>query len=102
MLGPIHFVGVSGNATEIQVKNLIGYPDISTIKGDYGIYVWEQNSHIQMVFLTDCISPEAVRSKFLLFDNWCQSTQEIVNIEKRARARIHILNAINEAKKISE
>ncbi|MCX6306001.1 MAG: hypothetical protein NT040_13650 [Bacteroidetes bacterium] len=102
LMGPIHFVGVVGNATEIQVKNLIGYPDISVIKGDYGVYVWEQNNHIQMVFLTECISPEAVRTKFLLFDTWCQSTKELENIEKRGRARLHVLKAIIEAQRISQ
>jgi len=67
--GPIHFIAVYGNASEIQVKNLIGFPDISAIKEDFGIYVWEQNTHVQLVFLTECRTPEAVKSKFLLFNN---------------------------------
>jgi hypothetical protein len=95
--GPIHFVGVFGNATEIQVKNLIGFPDISTMKDDFGLYVWEQNTHVQMVFLTNCKTPDAVRSKFLLFTNWCRSNQEYDNMIKRAQARHHILTAMNYA-----
>lgn len=100
--GPIHFIGVYGNATEIQVKNLIGYPDISVIKEDFGLYVWEQNTHIQLVFLTDCKTPEAVRSKFLLFNNWCTSSGELENIKKRANARLVIMEAINKAKSLTE
>lgn len=99
--GPIHFIGVYGNATEIQVKNLIGFPDISAIRDDFGIYVWEQNTHVQLVFLTECKTPEAVKSKFLLFNNWCRSSREYDNIIKRAEARFHILKSINEAKDIA-
>jgi len=95
--GPLHFIGVYGNATEIQVKNLIGYPDISVIKEDFGIYVWEQNTHIQLVFLTDCRTPEAVKSKYLLFNSWCVSSGEMENIRKRANARYIIMRAIREA-----
>jgi len=99
--GPIHFIGVYGNATEIQVKNLIGFPDISAIRDDFGIYVWEQNTHVQLVFLTECKTPEAVKSKFLLFNNWCRSNREYDNIIKRAKARFHILKSINKAKDIA-
>ena len=99
--GPIHFIGVYGNATEIQVKKLIGFPDISAIRDDFGIYVWEQNTHVQLVFLTECKTPEAVKSKFLLFNNWCRSNREYDNLIKRAKARFHILKSINEAKVIA-
>jgi hypothetical protein len=99
--GPIHFIGVYGNATELQVKNMIGFPDISAIREDFGIYVWEQNTHIQLIFLTDCKTPEAVKSNFLLFNNWCKSTGEYDNMVKRAEARYYILKAINEAKAIT-
>ncbi|MEN5379082.1 hypothetical protein [Sphingobacterium kitahiroshimense] len=100
-LGPIHFIAVYGNATEIQVKNLIGYPDVSVIKDEFGIYVWEQNSHIQMIFLTDCKTHNAVKSNFLLFNNWASSSGELNKIQTRAKARLHILKAINEAKNIA-
>jgi len=98
--GPLHFIGVYGTATEIQVKNLVGYPDITTVKGEFGIYVWEQNMHTQMVFLTDCNTPESVKIKYRLFNNWCDSRLERDNIETRAEARYQIMHAINEAAKI--
>ncbi len=99
--GPVHFIGVYGNATEIQVKNLIGFPDISAIRGDFGLYVWEQNTHLQLVFLVGCKTPEAIESNFWLFNNWCDSTGEFDNIKRRAEARFHILKAINKAKEIA-
>ncbi len=99
--GPVHFIGVYGTASEIQVKNLIGFPDVSTIKDVFGIYVWEQNTHSQLVFLTECKTPEALKSKFLLFCNWSRSKGEYDNICKRAEARSHILKSILDAKKIA-
>ncbi len=99
--GPVHFIGVYGNATEIQVKNLIGFPDVSTMRDDFGIYIWEQNSHVQSIFLTECKTPSAIDAKFQLFYNWCRSNREYQNIKKRAQARYHILKSINEAKKIA-
>lgn len=100
--GPVHFIGVYGNATEIQVKKLIGFPDVSTMKDDFGIYVWEQNTHIQLIFLTECKTPSATKAKFQLFYNWCRFNREYQNIKKRASARYHILKSINEARKIVE
>jgi hypothetical protein len=101
VFGPLHFISIYGKATEIQVKNLIGFPDIGVIKDDYGFYVWEQNTHVQMVFFTECKSPEAIVSKFILFSNWCQSSGEKSNILNRAKARTHILIAMNDAKIIA-
>jgi hypothetical protein len=95
--GPVHFIGVYGQATETQVKKLIGFPDISTMREGFGIYVWEQNTQIQMVFFIGCKTPEAVRSNFILFDSWAASSKELHNIKLRARARYRILQAINEA-----
>ena len=100
--GPIHFIGVYGNATEIQTKNLIGYPDLSVITGEFGLYVWEQNTHIQLIFLTGCKTPSALKSNYLLFQNWSKTTRELKKISKRAEARYHILKSINEAQEIAK
>lgn len=96
--GPIHFVGVFGNATETQVKNVIGYTDVSVVAGDFGLYVWEQTTHIQMVFLNKCRTVEAINMQFLAFNNWTDTSEEYENILKRAAARSSILAAINNAK----
>lgn len=99
--GPIHFIGVYGNATETQAKNLLGYPDVSLIKDEFGLYVWEQNTHIQMVFLSNCRTPEAVEANLLLFNKWCKTTDEYPKILKRGNARYHILKSILEAQEIA-
>mgnify|MGYP003636877498 CR=1 FL=1 len=101
MFGPIHFIGVYGNATEIQAKNLIGFPDLSVMIDDFGLYVWEQNTHIQLIFLTGCQTPSALKAKYLLFQNWSKSTKEYINIKQRAEARYHILKSILEAESIA-
>ncbi|RFZ91226.1 DUF4062 domain-containing protein [Mucilaginibacter conchicola] len=96
--GPIHFVGVFGTATETQVKNVIGYTDVSVVVSDFGLYVWEQTTHIQMVFLTKCRTEEAINMQFLAFNNWIISSEEYENLLKRAEARTMILAAVNAAK----
>jgi hypothetical protein len=101
LYGPVHFIGVYGKATELQVKNMVGYPDLSVIKDEFGIYLWEQNSQIQLVFLTDCRTPQALTARFLLFMTWIKSSGEYANLLKRAEARHMILTAINNAKKIT-
>lgn len=101
LAGPIHFIGVYETATEGQVKSIVGYPDISVIKEDFGYYLWEQNTHIQLVFLTECYTPDAIRTKYILFENWANSTSELERMLSRAKARYHILASINQAKLIA-
>ncbi len=98
--GIIHFVAVYGNATEIQVKNHVGYPDLVVIKGSFGFYLWEKNSHIQMFFLIKCINPQIVKRCLSQVTNWLRISKEQQKIVVRASARYSILNAINEAEKM--
>jgi hypothetical protein len=99
--GPIHFIAVYESATEGQVKSMIGYPDVSVIKEDFGYYVWEQNTHIQLIVLTECVTPTAIRTKYLIFENWANSSGEMEKMQNRAKARFHILKSINEAMNIA-
>lgn len=95
--GPLHFIAVFGPATESQVKAIIGYPDISVIKDDFGYYLWEQHMHIQLVVLTECTTPVAIATKFQLFQTWATGNDETDKINNRAKARSHILRSINQA-----
>lgn len=95
--GPLHFIAVFGPATVSQVKAIIGYPDISVIKDDFGYYLWEQHMHIQLVVLTDCTTPVAIATKFQLFQTWATGNDEVDRINNRAKARSHILRSINQA-----
>ena len=98
--GVIHFVAVYGNATEIQVKNLVGYPDLTVIKAPFGFYLWEKNVHIQMFFLKACINPDTVKSRLTEVIIWLKGSREQAKILKRAEARYSILEAVNKTKKI--
>lgn len=100
--GPIHFVGVFGNVTETQIKKLIGNPDITILKADFGIYVWEPSLNIQMVFLAKCLTPEATTTNYQLFKNWIEYSELTDVIQKRAEARHLITNAFIKAKSILE
>ena len=101
-VGPIHFIGVYGKATETQVKKLIGHPDVSVIPEDFGMYVWDQTTHVQLIFLVECKTPSALKTKYILFENWCNTSNEYDNIINRGKARFHILKSTNEAKGIAD
>jgi len=96
--GVIHFVAVYGNATEMQVKNLVGYPDLTVIKASFGYYLWEKNMHIQMFFLKNCINPQTIKTRHSELANWLSSSREESKIIARAGARYSILDAMNKAK----
>jgi hypothetical protein len=98
--GVIHFVAVYGSATELQVKNLVGYPDLVVIKGSFGFYLWEKNRHIQMFFLTKCINHQTIRRRLSQLTNWLRISREQLKIVRRAMARYSILNAINMAEQM--
>lgn len=95
--GVIHFIGVYGNATEIQAKSLVGYPDITVIRAPFGFYLWEKNVHIQIFFVRNCINPQTVRTRLSEVINWLNGSRERAKILKRAEARFSILKAINGA-----
>jgi hypothetical protein len=98
--GILHFVAVYGNATEIQVKNLVGYPDLTVIKDSFGYYLWEKNAHIQMFFLTKCINPQKIKTRLSQLVNWLNDSKEKPKIVVRAQARFSILHAMNLAEKM--
>lgn len=98
--GVIHFVSVYGNATEIQAKSLVGYPDITVIKAPFGCYLWEKNVHIQIFFIRNCINPQTVRTRLSEVIDWLNGSREKSRILKRANARYSILSAINDVKGI--
>jgi hypothetical protein len=99
--GVIHFIGVYGNATEIQAKSLVGYPDITVIKTPFGSYLWEKNVHIQIFFVRNCINPQTVRTRLSETINWLNGSREKSKILKRAAARYSILKVINQSKSIA-
>lgn len=100
-MGVVHFIAVYGNATESQVKALIGFPDITAIKAPFGFYLWEQNSQIQMFFLKKCINPNTVRTRKSQVVNWLKSSKEESKVLKRAKGRYHLLKAMNKSIQIA-
>jgi hypothetical protein len=96
--GIIHFIAVYGNATEIQVKNLVGYPDLTVIKASFGYYLWEKNTHIQMFFLIKCKNAPTIRTRLSQVINWLTASKEQPKIIARSKVRYTILTAINKSK----
>jgi hypothetical protein len=99
--GAVHLIGVYGSATETQVKQLIGYPDLTAIKTSFGYYVWDQTTQIQMFFLLKCINPNSIKTRKQQVANWLRSSKELSNVHKRAKARYNVLEAVNKSIEIT-
>jgi hypothetical protein len=96
--GVVHFISVYGRVTSSQVKNLVGYPDLTVIKTPFGFYLWEKNVHIQIFFLQSCVNSNVIKLRIGEISIWLNSSREKVNIQTRAERRFKILKAINDAK----
>jgi len=96
--GVIHFVTAYGNATETQVKNLIGYPDITLIKTSFGFYLWEQTTQVQYIVISKCINPSVIDTRKQQVVNWLKASKEKTNINIRSAERFKILKVISKAK----
>lgn len=92
--GVVHFITVYGNVTESQVKNLIGFPDLTLIKTPFGFYLWEQTTQIQLIISSKCINPSVIKTRAQQIINWLRSSKEKRNVIKRAKARFSILETI--------
>lgn len=99
--GVIHIISVYGNATESQIKNLVGHPDITVIKTPFGYYLWEQTSHIQIFFLINYRNPNVIRTRMHQVEIWLKSSKELQKVQQRSLARYSILKAILDSQKIS-
>lgn len=98
--GIVHFITVYGNCTEIQIKNLVGFPDLTVIKTPFGFYLWDTTNHIQMFFLAKCKNGNAIGTNINYVLQWLHSSKENENITKRAQARYSILMAIKNSKNL--
>jgi len=95
--GIIHIISIYGTATENQVKNLVGYPDVTVIKTPFGFYLWEQVTHIQIFFLLNCKNPNTIKTRGQQISIWLKSSREESKVQQRSLARFSILKAINDS-----
>lgn len=98
--GVIHCIGVFGSVTELQVKNLVGFPDLAVNKTPFGYYLWDTTNHIQMFFLQKCINTNAVGTNINYLSQWLKTSKEEGNVMKRAEARFKILKVISSVQEL--
>lgn len=96
--GPIHIVGVFKNATERQIRDVIGHQDVAIIQEIFGFYVWDLVNHIQLVYLTNCKDPEVTILKVQEFFTWLRINDETKYIIDRAQRRHEIIKVIDTQK----
>lgn len=96
--GPIHFIGVYKNATESQLRDVIGHQDVAIIQESFGFYVWDLINHIQLVYITNCKDPEVTTLRTQDFFTWLRIHDETNYIIDRAVRRLEILRTIDSQK----
>jgi hypothetical protein len=96
--GPIHVIGVYKNATEGQLRDVIGHQDVAIIQENFGFYVWDLVNHVQLVYLTNCKDPEVTLLKTQEYFTWLRIHDETKYVVDRALRRIEILRIIKQQK----
>lgn len=94
VIGPIHVIGCNKTVTETQVRNTLGFPDVTILKSSFGIYVADNIQKIQMIFIEKCSDSHSTRHGFQGFLNWAETTGEIDELISRAQSRKKIISAI--------
>lgn len=94
IIGPIHIIGCHKSVTEIQTRNILGFPDATILKDSFGIYVADNIQKIQMVFIEKCSDSHSIRYGFQDFLDWIMRTSEVKNLVDRAKSRKNIITAI--------
>src|SRR5262249_36162770 len=52
--GPIHLIACQRTLTESQALRQLGFPDATIVSAPFGVYVADDVSKVQLVFLTNC------------------------------------------------
>lgn len=94
-IGPIHIIGVYKNATEKQLRDIIGHQDVAIIQEGFGFYVWDLVNHIQLIYITNCKDPEVSQIQTQAFFTWLRVQDETRYVIDRAQRRNEILKTID-------
>lgn len=94
----MHFIGVYKNATESQLRDVIGHQDVAIIQESFGFYVWDLINHVQLVYITNCKDPEVTTLRTQEFFTWLRLHSETNYVIDRATRRLEILKVIDSQK----
>jgi hypothetical protein len=95
-VGPIHVVAVQQGVTETQVRRFIGRPDALVAAQSFGVFVSDDDSFTQALFLSNCRDPDRVSNAVSqAFQWWGQAGLERT-LAQRAAARTAILRALRD------
>jgi hypothetical protein len=97
-IGPVHIIGVYKNATENQIRDIIGHQDVAIIQDGFGFYVWDLVNHIQLIYITHCKDPEVTAIQTQAFFTWLRVQDETRFVIDRASRRKEILKTIDAQK----
>lgn len=98
VIGPIHIIGCHKGVTDAQARSILGFPDATILKDNFGVYVVDNIQKIQMIFISDCSDSTSTKSGFQRFLKWLEFTTENKSLMKRAMSRKKIVMTIAEEK----
>jgi hypothetical protein len=96
LAGPLHVISCHKNATELQAKTMLGFPDAMVVSGPFGVFVADEVQKIQFCFITDCIDSNSTSIGVESLIEWLWDSGEYEMVSKRAISRARIVRTIFE------
>ena len=92
--GPLHLVACHRGVTETQALRMLGTPDAVAVSSDFGVFVADRVTQVQIALLAYCLDESAVQAAVRRWREWLDTSGEQESIARRARARAKIVAAI--------
>jgi hypothetical protein len=96
-VGPIHVIAVQQNVTETQIRRFIGRPDALVAAQSFGIFVSDDSSFTQALFLANCRDQDRVSNALGVAFAWWKQAELEAKVARWAAARTAILRALRDA-----
>lgn len=93
-VGPVHFIACQRAVTEAQALRQLGHPDAVVVRPPFGVYVADDVSKVQMIFLADCHDAGNTRARVQEALAWLERANETQLMLRRAEGRAEIVRTI--------
>jgi hypothetical protein len=94
IVGPLHLIACHRGVTEAQALRMLGTPDAVAVTSDFGVFVADRVSKVQVALFANCLDESAVQSAVRYWREWLTLSDEGSRLLKRARARRDIVQAV--------
>lgn len=92
--GPVHVIACHRGITEAQAIRQLGFPDATIVPENFGVFVADENTQIQILLLRDCRDPSSINDRVSAAVAWLGEDGELERLAARARLRMQIVQAV--------